>query len=413
MSRRTVINLVFFLALFFVMIFWALGNVVHLRAYEKPYRIQGEFEAAVGVRADSEVAYLGVHYGSVSSVERMPGGVRITMYIDKGKQIPKGSTASIFRKSAIGEPYIDFTPPDDFDPENAKADDFLVKGAQIPMDQTTIPLEFSELLRSASRLVSGIDPEKAGTLIHELSEALNGRAQSLRDLTESGAQLAETFAARTEELDRLTRNNTILTRVVAEHRASLGQSITNLRLLAESLRNATGDTVTVLEQGTQLFGLAADLVSDQKNNVDCILHDLVHVLDLATSPKQLAGLQTLLDVGPTGFGNVWSTRDIEADGVWVRVNLTVATENPAIQYNPPHQLPAVPAVGGCNSTVPPGTTGPATVVSASDLVSLGDDDRGSIAATGMEAMAWLAGILLATAAAFRWLGRPGEDEAAG
>ena len=102
MSRRTLINLVFFLALFFVMIYWALGNVVHLRAYENPYRIQGEFEAAVGVRANAEVAFLGVNYGSVSSVERMPGGVRVTMHIDKGKKIPKGSIApsSASRRSA-------------------------------------------------------------------------------------------------------------------------------------------------------------------------------------------------------------------------------------------------------------------------------------------------------------------------
>ena len=109
---------------------------------------------------------------------------------------------------------------------------------------------------------------------------------------------------------------------------------------------------------------------------------------------------------------MWKTRDVEADGVWVRVNLTFSTDDPAPQYIPAHQLPAVPAVGACNSTVPPGTTGPATVVSASDLVAIGGD-RGDIAATGMQAMAWLAGILLATAGAFRWLGRPRDDEAAG
>ena len=415
MSRRTLVNLVFFALLFVVMVFWALNNVVHLRRYERPYPIKGEFEAAVGVRSDSEVTYLGVRYGSVSSVERKPGGVVITMQIERDKHIPKGSTAAIARKSAIGEPYVDFEPPEDFDTKDATESDFLQKDDVIALKDTSIPLEFSELLRSASRLISGIDPDAAASLIHELSDALNGRADSLRQLTTAGDELSATFAAKTDVLDRLATNNTILTHIIAEHRASLGESLTNLRLLSEALRDASPSTVTLLEQGSRLFGITADLVSDEKSNLDCILHDLVPVIDLTTSDEELAGLQTLLETGPQAFDNLWHTRDEGDGGPWVRVNLTVSTDDPAEQYPPPgHLLPAVPAVPACSSTVPPGTTGPREVVSAADLLAgSGRPSGGTIAATGAEALGWLAAVLLLTAAAFRWLARPEEDEAAG
>ena len=62
---------------------------------------------------------------------------------------------------------------------------------------------------------------------------LDGRSADLRRLAESTDQLAATFAARTDALDRLATNNTRLTQVVAQHRDELDQGriegVTNLR----------------------------------------------------------------------------------------------------------------------------------------------------------------------------------------
>ena len=96
------------------MCWWAVNNIISFDFIERPYEIKGEFAATAGVATNSEVAYLGVNYGDVSGVESVDGKVMITMSIDRGKEIPAGSVARIFRKSAIGEPYIDFNPPADF-----------------------------------------------------------------------------------------------------------------------------------------------------------------------------------------------------------------------------------------------------------------------------------------------------------
>ena len=147
MSRRVFINLIFFNVVFGVMILWAVNNIVTLDRIERPYTITGDFIQAAGVKANAEVTYLGVHYGRVSGVERRPGGVSVTMKIDRDKDIPAGSIARVFRKSAIGEPYIDFIPPETYEDGD---DQRIEPGENIPKDRTTVPLEFSELLRSAS-----------------------------------------------------------------------------------------------------------------------------------------------------------------------------------------------------------------------------------------------------------------------
>lgn len=419
MSRRTLINLVFFVFVFFVMCVWAVRNIVTIDAIDKPYTITGEFTAASGILPNAEVAYLGVHYGRVTDVERKTGAencgtqngqpvngcVKMTMKLDNNRRdIPKEAIARIFRKSAIGEPYIDFNPPEGFDAASAGPEDFLRDGDNVDIDHTLNPLEFSELLRSAATLLSNVDPDKAGSLVHELALALNGRGDSLRDLTIAADELSTTFAAKTDVLDRLATNNTRLTHVLGEHADDFGQALTNLSLLAESLRNANGDTTVLLEEGSQLMGQLADLVASQKSNLDCVLHDLGDVIDMTSTPERLAGTEYLLIHGKEAFDLVVAATDQGPDGgPWARVNLLVDEENPAPQYVPPRQLPEIPAVPACSSTVPR-SSGPDFVVAdaraAATRRSIGLPE---LPATGGASLLALGALLFVAAGALRWI----------
>ncbi|HAS09883.1 MAG TPA: hypothetical protein DCS55_05090 [Acidimicrobiaceae bacterium] len=345
MSRRVAINLVAFVGVFVLMLWWAVNNIVSFDFIERPYEISGEFAATAGVTSNSEVAYLGVNHGAVRSVESVDGKVRITMSIDRGKQIPAGSKARIFRKSAIGEPYIDFEPPEDYDGGGP----YLEAGDVIPLDRTSVPLEFSELLRSASRVLGSVEPEATRTLIHELAVALDGRGEALRDLTVDSDALLATFAEKADLLDSLSANSTRLTRTVTERRASLSSAISDLAAVGESLRNVEPDTRILLDRGTELLETTADLVGDVKQDLDCVLHDLDSVIDVTTTDENLGHLANTLDNGPTGFEYVWLTRDDGPDGLWVRVSILVDTANPAQQYVPPTELPAVPEIPVCTS----------------------------------------------------------------
>lgn len=347
MSRRVLINLVFFNAVFLAMLIWAAQNIITIDAIERPYEITGDFASTSGVLPDAEVTYLGVHYGRVSTVERIPEGVRITMKIDRGKEIPSASIARIFRKSAIGEPYIDFVPSDEYDEGSTPP---IEPGDHVPLERTTVPLEFSELLRSASDLIASIEPETVSSLLHELSVALDGRGESLRTITTSMDDLTATFVERTEQLDRLAENNTRLVGVLADHRLSLGSSMSDLRTLTEALQRIDGDIDALLATGPDFLRTTADLVADQKQNLDCLLTDLDPILRTLAGPDQLDQLSHLLARGPLAFGYAAAAIDQEADGPWVRVNLLAeVTGEPSEQYVPPRSLPAVPTVPACDS----------------------------------------------------------------
>lgn len=345
MSRRVAINLLAFLAVFVLMLWWAVNNIISFEFIERPYQVSGEFAATAGVTSGSEVAYLGVNHGAVRSVESVDGKVIITMSITRGKEIPAGSRARIFRKSAIGEPYIDFEPPADYGGDGP----FIEPGEVIPLDRTSVPLEFSELLRSASRVLGSVDPEQTRTLIHELAVALDGRGEALRNLTVDSDALLQTFAERADLLDSLSSNSTRLTRTVTERRTSLSSAIRDLAAVGESLRNVEPDTRVLLDRGSELLRTTADLVGDVKQDLDCVLSDLDAVIDVTTTDANLGFLASTLERGPTGFEYVWLTRDDTFGGVWVRVNLLVDLVNPPEQYLPPRNLPAVPEIPACVS----------------------------------------------------------------
>lgn len=343
---RIYANVAVFAVLFVVMVGWSIRSVVSVDRVEKPYRIGAEFVNAFGVLPNAEVTYLGVGYGSVVSVDRIEGGVRINMKIERDKKIPAGSTAMISRKSAIGEPYVDFDPPD-----NETGGPYIEAGDVIPLERTAVPLEFSELLRSASALVESIPPESLETLLTELAIGLEGRSETLRTLAESSDRLAATFAERSDLLDRLATNNTRLTRVVTQHRGSLGSSITDLRRVAETLRAARGDTSVLLQRGSVLMTQAADLVAANKRELDCSIKVLDLLIDETTTPRRLQELSALLDIGPKAFNNLNDVIDREADGPWIRVGNITNTENPPAQYVPPRGLPEVKSPAACVSAL--------------------------------------------------------------
>lgn len=406
---RIYINLAVFVVVFGAMLVWATQNVVSLDRIEQPYDLVVYADAASGVAANAEVAYLGVHYGRVSSVELLDGGVRFVMKIDDGREIPVGSTPRIFRKSAIGEPYIDFQPPADYDPATAE---HYADGDEVAI-HASVPLEFSELLRTASDLISRIDPAEAADVLDELATALQGRGEDLHDLTVATDDLAATFAERTEALDRLAENNTRLTAVLADHRGALGSSISDLALLSESLRAASGDTQVLLDRGTALLATTADLIEDARPSIDCLLGDLVPVMGMAAQPQRLANLEGLLERGPAAFALFATTIDQEPDGPWARVNLQVDLSSPPRQFSPPLELPAIQPLVPCSGVVAASTSTaiPSTDFDPAVVLGTSASRPAALPTTGAAAAGSIAVVLVLAAVATRRLARLADDRA--
>src|SRR5690349_5362696 len=105
-SRRVVINLIAFIAVFIAFLIWGALNVVDLQIIKRPYTVTAEFASTPGIRSNFEVAYLGVPVGEVGSVRLTSDRVMASLRINHGVTLPASVTAAVLRMSAVGEPYV-------------------------------------------------------------------------------------------------------------------------------------------------------------------------------------------------------------------------------------------------------------------------------------------------------------------
>jgi phospholipid/cholesterol/gamma-HCH transport system substrate-binding protein len=416
---RVLINLAIFGTLFLLMLIEATRSIVSVGAISHPYSLNAEFPDSIGVFAHSEVDYLGVSIGEVASVSRVPGGVRVHMSIGKNHKVPAGSSANLARKSAIGEQYVDFEPPPSYTgnhgPYYAAGYTVPVKATSPQSGDTTIPLQFDELLRSAANLLNSIPPDSLATVVHEAAIGLNGRSDSLRALAESGDQLSSALVSKTQALNQLITTGTRLTHTVTDHRTSLGQSLADLSQVAATLQQAQGDTSRLLDKGDPFLQQTADIVANQKANLDCDLKYVTNLIDLTSRPRKLQELTALLDFGPIAFDNIMKTIDWtgqpsgtgpEWNGPWARVGLILNGENKATQYYPPpKQAPPPPQVPGCSSSLKPVV---ANYRPATASLTAARPGHGLPGAAGEGVLMLCFGLLVAASLSWRALSRPGD-----
>jgi len=356
---RVRLNLIFFGILFVVLLVEATRALITVGQITHPYTLNAIFTDANGVVAHDEVDYLGVSYGEVSSVSRDPAaaGAIVHMAMTKGRQIPMGSVAHLDLKSTLGEQYVNFQPPAGY---TGTSGPYYPKGFTVPVANTTTPVQFSELLKSATTLLQAIPPDQLQSLVGQLAVALQGTADSLRSLVQSGDRLSGALVTKTQAINDLITNSTKLVHIVTQHRGSLDQSLVDLTQVAATLQAIQPTANHLLDTANPLFQTLANLVAAAQGNLDCTLKGLNPLLDLTSTPTKLKELSTLLDVGPKAFAGINDSVDFDSgpagtslSGAWLRVGLVVNQNKPAVLYSPVHTFPAAVAIPSCASTLRP------------------------------------------------------------
>lgn len=213
------------------------------------YTVAAEFRRAVNLYPGSPVRALGIEVGSITDVENRGDVVRVTMHIEDGTALPADAEAVVVPVTVLGERYVQLSPVYD---GGARLED----GDLIPIERTQVPYEVDELLRGLDDYLGQIDPQRAGDLVTNLADLLEGQGEELNDLihnasgtvelladkgdelgaiVESLAQLTTTLGGRTEAVQELIRSYDQVTGVLAVNQDDLDAFITNLDRAAAEL----------------------------------------------------------------------------------------------------------------------------------------------------------------------------------
>lgn len=346
-GSRTAVNLVAVALASAVLLLFAATRLVAAAVLDNTYPLYVNLPAAGGLLADKEVTYRGVSVGEIDDVELEGGGVRVTMGIDDGVEIPRELDIVVLRQSAVGEQALDLRPP-------ARVTDatvFYASGETVVPGTVVLPSQTQDLLEIADEVFGPIDADNAATLVAELADAVRGRRDDVRAILADSATFSEAVADNGANYDRLFAASRQVNASLAENRALLGQVITDLADAAALLGDLRGDLEGLLATGPPTLSTTTSLLQRGQANLSCNLDLLADLNAYVAQPQVLEDTSEALRLNrlfAEAFNSV-APRD-PFGNAWQRIEFVLHPEPLPTSYLPEKRpIPAVLPGGACSS----------------------------------------------------------------
>ncbi len=269
-------------------------------------KVTAFFTRSTGLYSGDDVRVLGIKVGSIDSITPEPTGVRVTMTVDHGVDIPADAKAAIVAPNLVSGRFVQLVPAYISGPK-------MVSGAVIPLTRTAVPLEWDDVKAQLTRLATslgkkGLNGKGAlGGVLGTVDANLTGSATELHSMLHNLSTASATLANSRGDLFATVRNLQVfiaaLDRSDGAVRAFSGQ-LTGVSSLLD--QNKSNLAVALSELDSAMSAVNSFLRSNRgsvKHGV-ASLASLTHILN----QKQYQ-LQLLLHVAPTALSNFYNIID--------------------------------------------------------------------------------------------------------
>lgn len=385
-TTRLVVNLVTFLALSVLVIGWAAVSLFG-RDTAPPMTATAVFAEAAGLTDRTDVTYRGQRIGRIAEVTLQPDGVDVVLGLDTDLEIPQPTSATVRRRSAVGEPFVDLSGPTGPDQTGVLGD-----GDVIPLERTAVPPAFSVLFERASAFFDAVDPDDLDVVLEEIAAGLDGRGDELQTILREGGSVAQTFGDNAGVLDEAVVEVGRLADLFERRSTDLDRAIDGGIVVGDRLGQLADEFEAVVADDTDLPAMTADLVPRIRDPLGCTLGSLA-VVAAALDDPTLGDLEVLLQDVPEVREVVAGTQTIREDGLWVDVVALLTDEevdrgteatfpeprDPAA-CDPPTAASTVPAGESDTPVGDAGAPAPSTFADAPTAADGGGGDADEVAA---------------------------------
>ncbi|MBW3561601.1 MAG: MCE family protein [Actinobacteria bacterium] len=444
---KTLVNVAVFLAVATGLAIYAFVNWIGAGLIQDSYRVTVPMPEAGGLVRAQEVTVRGNQVGVIEDIEMTTDGVDLELSIEVGEHVPARAVVQILRRSPIGEQALNLIPvTDSWQPPAGER----VIPTRVPIPDRWTPAEpdsridpvasvtpasVADLLDRAQELLTQVDGDDLGTVVHELATALGGRTDTLKELNRDSAELGETLIDGIPEFERLLDTSEPVLAVLRDHRDALATSFTHAADVSETLAGQRGTLERILDEAPRALDEAELLIRTERADLSCLGDDLLTLNERFSQDEHLEEIARLLDLNRFFYGgfDAGTQWDPYRPGVlWARVNILLFQEAGGQPYVPRRPTPPTLPGAACESPfgigvnavrqtdpppIPPDPTSPG-IDYAPRVEGAGDEqpppssgeerrgaprdgDAGATPATGGGAGLLAAVVLLAGAAAIR------------
>ncbi len=257
---------------------------------DRSFPVSAQFKDSGGIFAGAQVTYRGIPVGKVGKLQFKDNGVEATMDIENdAPKIPSDVLAVVANKSAIGEQFIDLQP-------RANSGPYLATGSKISLQNTRIPIDTTTLLVDFNDLISSVNTDSVRTVVDELGQAFESTGPDLGKILDAQSEFINAATDNIGVTRGLIRNSQSVLQTQIDQQGSLATFSKNLALFSDSLVNADPDLRRLVSGGTQ--GARALRVLIDENSVD--IGNLVNNLVTAQRPisENVTGLESIFVLYP-------------------------------------------------------------------------------------------------------------------
>jgi phospholipid/cholesterol/gamma-HCH transport system substrate-binding protein len=230
----------------------------------------------------------------------------------------------------------------------------------IPRARTSTPLSYAEVFHAVDNLVEAIPPDDLHRFLHSLAGGFDGRAGDIRAAIGGADKLTTDLVANAPLLEALAGDLTTLTHTITEHRDAIGAGWDNLAALSQTLAAHQRDVAHLLDAGPKLADQVNALLTAAGPDVGCIVDAAGSLWSSLDDPVKLGQFDELLRLSGPAADIVHQIAYQGPDGLYLNGVLTFDIGiAPVSYYDPPHTLPAPPALRSCRAAAATGPTGAA------------------------------------------------------
>lgn len=233
------------------------------------YTLYVELPQSGGLYRTANVTYRGITIGTVTDVEPYERGVRATMSIDTGYQIPIDSSANVHSVSAVGEQFVDLV-------STRKGGPYFHNGQTIT--RSTVPSQIGPALDAANRGLAVLPKDKIGSLLHETSLAVGGLGPSLRRLVDGAQAIAHDVRGSMDDIDDIIVHSAPIIDSQVNSGDDIGRWAANLNTLAaqtamqdQAVRRILANAAPTAEQVNATFGEVGQSLPQTLANLEVVI----------------------------------------------------------------------------------------------------------------------------------------------
>ncbi len=245
-------------------------------AFKSGYTLTGVFDkAAYGFGPNTEIDYRGVDVGHVTHVHLLPDHrVQAGLRIDSGFRVPSGTKAEVQERSLFGDPFVALVLP------GGTPRRYLAAGDRIEL--TSVDADTTDLIATASPLLSQINGHDLLTLVTELQQATAGEGPRIAQSIHDGAQLAALYAETIDAQLKALNSFSAFQAAIAPDAPELNTLATQTNAALPTLNAAEGDFQQALETVRPFADKLANVIAQERPNFDALLARGDNVVRLLT-----------------------------------------------------------------------------------------------------------------------------------